>query len=390
MRLRRSGTQNNEVIVRTTYVTAIVIAVLIGLWLLSGQLGGSGTQIEPSLAEQSERAQAAREDREPTAVRARVLHAEQRYATVHLRGRTDNKRTVDVRTETVGRVIERPVERGSRVAAGDLLCRLALDDRQARVNEARDTLQQAQVDFDGAQRLAERGLQSESQIAAARARLAATRAQLTRAELDLERASIRAPFAGIVDDVAVEVGDFAQVGSICATVIDLDPMLLVARVPERDVGQVARATHATATLLDGRTVRGQVTFVGSRSDTATRTYPVEIQVDNPDFEIRSGVTAQITVPVDSIMAHRVSPALLTLDDAGRMGIRILNGDNRVEFHNVEILGDDAGDIWIAGLPEIATVITVGQELVVPGERVQVTYEDGDSRRAASDRRTRVQ
>jgi membrane fusion protein, multidrug efflux system len=170
-------------------------------------------------------------------------------------------------------------------------------------------------------------------------------------------------------------------------------MLLVGRVAERDVARVSRAERAEATLLDGTVVAGRVSFVGSRNDTATRTYPVEIEVANPEYLIRSGITSSIRIPVDTVNAHRVSAALLTLDDAGNIGLRTVNGSQRVDFHRVEILGDEDGDVWITGLPEVATVITVGHELVVPGERVDVQLEasrdDGAGSHAARDRGARA-
>jgi len=75
-----------------------------------------------------------------------------------------------------------------------------------------------------------------------------------------------------------------------------------------------------------------------------------------------------------VMAHRISPALLALDDEGRVGVRTLDGDNRVVFNLVKILNDDGGSVWISGLPETATLITVGQELVVPRQQVDAVFE----------------
>ena len=90
--------------------------------------------------------------------------------------------------------------------------------------------------------------------------------------------------------------------------------------------------------------------------------------------MRSGVTTQIAIPVDTVMAHRISPALLALDDEGRVGVRTLDGDNRVVFNLVKIIHDEGGAVWISGLPETATLITVGQELVVPRQQVDVVFE----------------
>ena len=151
-------------------------------------------------------------------------------------------------------------------------------------------------------------------------------------------------------------------------------MLLVGRVAERDVHKLKLGTTAIGTLIDGTQVSGTLTFIGQQSDTATRTYPVEIQVPNPSYTLRSGVTTQISIPIETVMAHRISPALLALDDDGRVGVRTLDSDNRVVFNLVKIINDDGGSVWISGLPETATLITVGQELVVPRQQVDVVFE----------------
>ena len=73
------------------------------------------------------------------------------------------------------------------------------------------------------------------------------------------------------------------------------------------------------------------------------------------------------------MAQKLSPALLALDDLGQMGIRTVDADNAVQFHPVEIVADAVDGIWVTGLPAAATIITVGQELVVAGEKVEPVF-----------------
>ncbi len=359
---------------RTTYITAAVIAVLITLWLFSGQLGEDGPAVHPTLAERNQQQDAAIEDRALTRVRARVIHATQQSADVVIRGRTQNKRTVEVRSETTGRVIERPVERGTQVEKGDLLCRISMDDREAKLAESNASLNQAKIEYQGSLRLQKKGFQSETAIAGAKARLAAAYTQLERSQLEIAHTSIRAPFNGVVENTTAELGDLMQPGTACITLVDLNPMLLTGRVAERDVSRLNKGITATGTLIDGTTISGGITFIGNKADPDTRTYAVEVEVPNPDYTLRSGITTEIRIPVESHMAQRVSPALLTLDDSGDIGIRTLNADNRVEFHKVEILRDDGKGIWVSGLPSVATLITVGQELVVPGEEVDVTFE----------------
>jgi len=173
--------------IRGTYITATVIAVLIGAWLYSGQLGENGVEEHPTLAQANQQRSAELQDLAPTKVRARVVHAAPQVREVVLRGKTENKRTVEVKSEVAGRIIDRPVDRGAVVKAGDPLCQLSLDDRMAALNEARAALEQATIEYDGSLRLKERGFQSETAIAQARARLAAADAELTRRRLDLER-----------------------------------------------------------------------------------------------------------------------------------------------------------------------------------------------------------
>lgn len=77
------------------------------------------------------------------------------------------------------------------------------------------------------------------------------------------------------------------------------------------------------------------------------------------------------------MAHLVSPALLTLDDEGVVGIRTVGADGRVEFHAAEIVADETAGVWLAGLPETVTVITVGHEFVREGDKVEVVLESDE-------------
>lgn len=370
---------------RKTYLTAGVIALAIVAWFLSGWLLTGDAEVRhPTVAEVNERTEAVIEDKVPTVVRGRRIQATEVFENVTVRGRTENKRTVLVRSEVSGRVIERPVERGDRVETGDLLCRLSPDDRPARVAEAGEALNRARIEYQGRLRLKSQGFQSESTIAEARAQVASARARLKLAQLNAERTLVRAPFAGMVETTDVELGDYIQPGMPCATIVDLDPMLLVGRVSERDVHRLEVGGMTTGVLSTGESVTGPVSFVGQQADPTTRTYAIEVTLPNPDYALRSGITTRINIPVATVLAHKVSPALLALDDAGDVGVRTTDGDDRVEFHEVDIVADDDDGVWVTGLPRFTTLITVGQEFVVAGERVEVVYEDADAAGAVED------
>ena len=345
-------------------------------WLFSGQLGQEEEAgVAPSLASSREAMLAEAQDA-PVRVRARIVAAEIQTEDVIVRGRTEADRRVTVRAETTGRIVELPVDKGDRVAEGDLLCRIAVDARDARLEEARQAVNQARIEFDGAKSLRERGLQSETAIAGAEARLATARANLAQTELDLTRTEVRAPFAGVIEERAVEIGDLLQAGGTCMTVVDPDPMMLVGQVAERDVSRVRPGAAGFGALLTDQTVAGEVAFVASAGDPTTRTFRVEVAVPNGDGELRDGITTEIRLPVEEFLAHRVPSSILALDDVGDIGVRILDAEDRVRFVNVTVLKNAVDGVWVKGLPDPAKVITVGQELVTPGQQVEVQLEAG--------------
>ena len=354
---------------RSTYIWSLTIAALLAIWLFSGQINSAPVEIDPSIAEQNRADVEVGSDAIPTRVRAQRVRAVEKIRYASIRGKTQNKRTVVARAEIVGRVVDRRVERGDAVTADEVLCELSVEDRQSAFVEAKQIVNQARIDYQGALELQAKGFNSESAIAAAKARLASAAAQLKRKELAIEKILVRAPFDGIVEDVHMEIGDYVNPGQSCATIVDLNPMLMVGRVSEKAVLELQLGELASGKLADGRVVAGPVTFIGQQSDPQTRTYAVEIQLDNSDRSLRSGITAEIKIPVDRVLAQRVSPALFALDDRGEIGIRVLDENNIVHFHNVEIITDDADGVWVTGLPNETTLITVGQEMVVAGERV---------------------
>lgn len=351
---------------KQNYRIALVIAVVISLWLASGLLVDSDST---PLAEAGEPAAAL------TKVKARYINAQTYPLAVNIRARTEANRDVDVRAEVSGRVMALPVEKGGRVNSGDVICELAPEDRVLRLSEAEATVAKAQLDYDGALRLKSGGYQSRTAIAGAKAELETARADLKRRQLDVSNLKIRAPFAGIVDRRPVEIGDFMQRGDVCATVLDLDPLVIAGRVSETEVGLIPPGGEATAIMRTGEQVKGRIRFIERNSDQVTRTFRIEVAVPNAEQLLRSGITTDLSVPSGEIPAHLVSPALLSLDDDGRVGLRILSSEHRVNFVTVDIVGDHPQGVWVAGLPQNALVITVGQEYVSSGEEVAVSLEN---------------
>ena len=182
---------------------------------------------------------------------------------------------------------------------------------------------------------------------------------------------VNAPFDGYLETFSVKEGDYLNTGAICATIIDPDPMRLIGEVSEKEITFVKVGSKASAELISGKKVEGIVSFVSTSANKGTRTFRVEIEVKNSDRSIRDGVSAQIEIEGDTILAHKISPSILMLGEAGELGIRTVNKDNQVEFKQIEILEDSIDGIWVAGLPLNTRIITIGQEYVFQGQTVNV-------------------
>jgi multidrug efflux system membrane fusion protein len=351
--------------------SAALIAAVLLLWLGSG-LVLDGSDFQEPLAIAAQPADPANA-RGVSRVRVEVITSALRTRYLVLRGRTESKRMVQVKAEIAGKLLSRPAERGMRVARGDLLCEVAVDDRAVAVTQARAALEDAELEYEGSLKLKEQGLQSDTAIASSAARLEAARAELQRQVLNLERTRIVAPFGGVVEELHMNTGDYAVAGAACVTLIDLNPMLVRADVNESDVESLAVGDAVVGSISSDRQIHGVVSFIGMQSDPATRTYPVEITVENKDYSIRSGLTVSVSIALVEVQAHQISPALFTLSDAGEIGLHTLDESKRVVFREVSILDDGPDGVWVAGLDETTHLITVGQESVSAGEVVEPVY-----------------
>ncbi|MGF1641753.1 MAG: efflux RND transporter periplasmic adaptor subunit, partial [Rhodospirillales bacterium] len=159
-------------------------------------------------------------------------------------------------------------------------------------------------------------------------------------------------------------------------------IVVVCDVAERDAGHVRVGDRAEVVLVTGEQATGTVRFVARTANPATRTFRVEIALANPEGTISEGLTARVRLRQEEVLAHRVTPAILTLDDDGVLGVKVVDDDDRVTFHRVAIVADTPDGVWLAGLPDRVTVITVGQEYVRDGQRVRPVAEIGTTAAAA--------
>ncbi|WP_099866318.1 efflux RND transporter periplasmic adaptor subunit [Pararhizobium haloflavum] len=366
--------------IRGSHIAAMVFAGAVIGWMATGDvmIGGQADSAEatPPPAERQ-----ASEDA-IFKVRYATLQPEERVDALTLRGRTAADTIVSVRAETTGTVRERLVDKGDAVKAGDLVCRLDQGTRESALAQAEAALTQAQFDFDANEQLQQRGFASSTQLNALRAARDSAKAELDAARQELERTQIKATTDGIVQDPIVEVGDNLATGDVCVTLIDTDPMLFIGQVSERRVGALTTGDSATVTLVSGETRDGTIRYVARSADPQTRTFMIEIAIENSDGKLRDGITASARIPLESAPAYRVKSSWLTLADDGTIGLRAIGKDDEVEFVPVEIQAQTSEGVWLTGLEPGMRVITVGQDYVESGQTVQPVRADSEAGEAA--------
>ncbi len=336
---------------------------------------------------------------------------------VILRGETQAYRQVEMRAETSGQVISKPLRKGSEISKDEILCKIDAGTRQSalkeaesrlaeararvpeaqsRVEEAKARLEEARINDNAASKLSVEGFASGTRVATARANLRSAEAAVQTAKAglqgaqsaiqsaeaavaaarkEIERLTITAPFSGLLESDTAELGSLLQPGGLCATVIQLDPIKLVGFVPETEVGRINIDAPARARLASGDLVQGRVTFLSRSADPTTRTFRVEIEVANPGGAVRDGQTAEIAIAADGAKAHLLPASALTLDDDGTLGVRVVDEGSIAAFRPVTLLRDTADGVLVTGLPDQTDVIVVGQEFVTAGVPLDPTFNE---------------
>ena len=192
--------------------------------------------------------------------------------------------------------------------------------------------------------------------------------------VELNRTEVKSPFSGYIESV-VKPGNFIERGQVCATIIQLDPIIFVAEVPEISIAKVKVGQNVDINLITGQKVSGILSFVSKSASSATKTFRVEVEIQNKDGLIKDGLTADLIIKTDKVKAHKISPSILILDDDGKLGVRITNTENIVEFYEIEIVQDSPEGLRATGIPEGSNIIIQGQGFVEEGQLVQITTLD---------------
>ena len=408
---------------RSSYIWALLIAGGVTAWMLSGQVGDQTVEAE---ALQAEAAQGEAPVKQLVIKALEVTNIETPLQ-VRASGVTRTSFDVQIINRRRAFVAAIPAVEGSWVKKGDVLIELAKGtleadiaaaraDRQsalatyqdakrrfsadgtlaAQLNAAEAELAAVQANFEAGVKLTQRGLQTEltlsnqraqltaaetrlfelqslseeKELSASYAMLKAVDARLAMLQEQLGFTTITAPQDGWVETIGVEIGEFAPENGAVAHLLGLQELVLDVPVPQARIRDITIGDTAEVEIIGHGMAQGRVSKIASTANSATRTFTVEVSLDNQDGALLAGMSAEASVTIDSVDAFKISPAHLNVDGNGQLTAKVVDSDSRVSTVTVELVRTSGNFAYISGLDDGAIVLAAGQAFLSEGEAVR--------------------
>ena len=356
--------------VRFHRLLAVVVLVAAVVWVASGEFSAVGSD--------TAKAEDPKADATVTPVAAALrtvaaltpVFADHRRE-IRISGTTAADKRAVLAARSNGIVAELSVIQGEAIAPGALVLRLDGADATAAVARAQSELAEATRQLEVGEKLFAKGSIAEMEMTTRRVAKKSAEAALLEEQATADRLILSAPFGGIVDTVDVELGEWVQAGAPIATILSLDPIVVKAALSELDVGFVTVGGAATVRLVNGKQLQGTVKDVARQASEQTHTFAIEVALPNTDRTIPAGMTADVRLSVAPQPAVVVPRSVITLSDAGEIGLRVVGPDNIAQFAPVTIIDDTEAGLVVTGVPQGMRIIVAGQDLVRDKDEVIV-------------------
>lgn len=356
-------------------ILSISMAVIATIWVLSGSFSES---------EDSKTAEQLSSEQTEGSVPAFKVKVQKRSAQIMqdqilLQGGIEAARQIEVRAETQGTIEKIRATKGDLLKAGQAILSLAMNDREARLEKAKAELRVKQTELASSKSLKEKKMISENRYQQNLSDVIAAQAEVKEIEVEIKQTNISAAFKGVLNEVHVELGDYVSPGTAIATLVDQDWVTITAQVPQQHIAKIRKGQLVEATLLNGTQLSGEITYISSSADSATRTFLIEAKAKNLANVQYFGQSARVRISLGERSAYLMTPSLLNLSNDGSLQIKTLDSEKRVVSYNVSMIRSENQGIWLAGLPEEIELITVGQGFVSDGELVEPIYDDAQQK-----------
>jgi RND family efflux transporter MFP subunit len=306
-----------------------------------------------------------------------------------LSGSVLSPRSSDLAPQESGQVKRMLVDEGDRVEAGEVLLELDAELTRLELQRLEALHEEAQLMYQDAKRLADEGRKligdkniSKSQYDSRLANEAAEEKQLNQLEVQvqmqavrLERHMLRAPFAGVIGFKNTEVGQWLGAGSAAFQLVQMDPLRVQARIPERYFGEVRAGTAVTITVdaYPGEQIEARVDKVVAVSDANTRSFVARMDIPNPDLRLAPGMSAHLLFILGDENSKSVMqvPADAVVRRSDGSTVVWVVRDNTARETDVSVGRRNSSHVEVNSkeLREGDLAVTLGNESLRPGQNV---------------------
>lgn len=280
-------------------------------------------------------------------------------------GEVKPQKQVNLSFNIPGKIERLYFDEGDSVKKGQLLVQLEQQDYKTVRDQSLAQWEKAKRDFERSQRLWKEGSIQKQIVQDAETAFKASQAFLEAAELNLKHCLIHAPFSGHVAYRFGEERENAAPGQVIFTLMDLSQIIVELGVPERSVGRLKEGQNANVLVqsLQEEHISGRVSHVAVSSFPNSRLFKVEIEVNNPNLDLKPGMTASVGIITDTIPDAFVFPIDVSVLRKGDRVIFLLDGDKArmVVLEDYLISGENL--IIRDPLPAAGQIIIDGQDVL---------------------------
>lgn len=299
------------------------------------------------------------------------LQKENFIKTLKFSGFSEASRIVIIKSQVEGKVSSKTFEKGKFYKAGSQLVLVDPEDKIAKLKEMEALLNQRKKEYEVAEKLFEKGFRSEVKLSESRTNFENALALFEKSQVELNNTKILTPFDSTIEDSYVELGDYVKKGDNIAKIVDLDPIFIKINVTENEIGNL-RLNQKTLIKISDKSYKGHINYISKTSDPLTRNFKVEIQINNANKKIISGLSSEVIISLSEEDAYLIPSSLISLDNQGKIGVKVVK-EKKVSFLTVDIISDTGNGYWINSNSnknlEDYMLITQGHEYVTEGENV---------------------
>lgn len=360
-----------KILEQNPYIISLLIIAMLFYWF------GENAVNKENLNKSSQQT-VVNEEKIPT-VTVQKLESTEITNSVNSYGTSEAYKTATVRAKVSGEVSDVFKKKGDNVQEGEIIAKIDSESMEAELDALKQTQKELQLKLKVSKELYDSDYSSKIDLAEIYSANKKVSANIKKLENTIKDTYIRAPIDGELDNFELKVGDFIGVGEPIVSINDLSKIIISVDIPESYQQYLSKSSNAFIELSNGQTISGEINYISDVADPMTHTFKVEVvaEISGKNYV---GVSASVFILTETVNAYNVSPAMLSLnpvDKEEKMGLKIVNDKNEVEFLPIEILKSSQNGLWVKSDKKSIQLIVSGQSFVKQGQKVKVTYQGDD-------------